>query len=65
LQNGRQNRLIIRSAVSSAYDFYEKTCGFVMDSIYNSDLKMGRVQTYKFIKQTQERTQSPIIDLKV
>ena len=65
LKNKQQKEFVIKTAIASAYDFYEKTCGFVMDSIFNSDLRMGRIQTYKFIKQTQERTQSPIIDLKV
>lgn len=65
LKNKQQKNFIIKTAIASAYDFYEKTCGFMMDSIFNSDLIMGRIQTYKFIKQTQERTQCPIIDLKV
>lgn len=59
--NGRQNRLIIRSAVSSAYDFYEKVCGF--KEIGYSDLEMNRFDILKFIRRTEEKTQSPIVNL--
>ena len=60
--DGRQNRLIIRSAVSSAYDFYEKVCGF--KEIGYSDLEMNRFDILKFIRRTEEKTQSPIVNLR-
>ncbi len=60
--NGRQNRLIIRSAVASAFDFYEKVCGF--KDIGQSNLEMNRFDIHKFIKRTEERTQSPIVNFR-
>lgn len=60
--NGRQNKLIIRAAVSSAFDFYEKICGF--KDIGSSDLEMNRFDIHKFIRRTEERTQSPIVNFR-
>ena len=57
--DGRQSKLIIRSAVSSAKDFYEKVCGF--KEIGFSDLAMNRFDIHKFIRRTEEKTQSPIV----
>lgn len=63
LGNRQQKKLMIKTAIATAYDFYEKTCGFVMDSIFNSDLYMNRIKTYKFIKQTQQRTKAEIVNI--
>ena len=60
--NGRQNRLIIRSAVASAFDFYEKVCGF--KDIGFSDLEMNRFDIHKFIRRTEEKTQAPIVNFR-
>ena len=60
--NGRQNRLIIRSAVASAFDFYEKVCGF--KDIGKSDLEMNRFDIHKFIKRTEERTQTSMVNFR-
>lgn len=60
--NGRQNKLIIRSAVASAFDFYEKICGF--KDIGNSDLEMNRFDIHKFIRRTEERTQTPMVNFR-
>lgn len=63
LDNSRQWSFIIRNAISSAYDFYQQKCGF-KENDYNSDLHMNRSETRKFIKQTEQRTKAPIIELR-
>ena len=62
LLNGDQNSFFVRSAVSSAFDFYEKACGF--KDIGCSDLKMNRDDIHKFVNKTEEKTKTQIIDLR-
>lgn len=59
--DGNQRKFIVRSAVSSAFDFYEKVCGF--KDIGYSDLAMNRFDIHKFVKQTEKRTKAPIVNL--
>ena len=63
IDNSTQQRFVIKNAVSSAYGFYEDVCGFD-ECISSCDLFMNREKIHRFIKQTQKRTHSPIIDLK-
>ena len=60
--NSRQNRLIICSAVSSAFDFYEKVCGF--KDIGYSNLEMNRMDLHRFIRRTEEKTQKSMVNLR-
>lgn len=61
--NNNQYILLIRNALTSAFNFYKNTCGFTEDK-ENSDLSMNRTGIRQFIKQTEARTQAPIIELK-
>lgn len=60
--NGRQNKLIIRSAVDSALGFYKNACGF--KNIGFGDLEMNRYDIHKFLKRTEEKTQSPMVNFR-
>ena len=61
LINTNQSKLIVRSAVPTAIDFYEKTCGF--KNLGHYDLEMDNDDIQRFIKQTEDRTETKIIDL--
>lgn len=56
----KQKKLVISSAISSAYDFYKRTCGFKEAEL--SDLEMDRAGIIKFVRQTEERTKGKIIN---
>ena len=59
--NSNNFKLVIKTAVSSAYDFYEKTCGFrPVDDEKLSDLVMNRSEMVKFIRRTEEKMQGEI-----
>ena len=60
--NGRQNKLIIRSAIDSALGFYKNACGF--KSIGFADLEMNRYDISKFLKRTEEKTQSSMVSFR-
>ena len=51
--DSRQQKLIIRSSISSAYDFYEKICGFKPAKF--CDLEMIRQDIPSFIRRTNEK----------
>ena len=63
LDNDSQRKIVIKNAVSSAYGFYEDICGFIEDR-GSCDLFMPREKIHRFLKQTKQRTHSPIINLK-
>lgn len=63
LDNDSQRKLVVKNAVSSAYGFYEDVCGFIEDK-GSCDLFMPREKIHRFLKQTKQRTHSPIINLK-
>ena len=52
----------VYGAVDSAIKFYEKVCGFQLGDLGMPYLPWDEIP--KFIKQTEKRTQSQIIDLK-
>ena len=52
----------IYGAVDSARAFYEKTCGFKIGEFNMPYIEIDEIPS--FIKQTEKRTKSPIIDLK-
>ena len=54
--------LLIRNAVGSASEFYKTTCGF-REEKDSADFSMNREGIRQFIKQTETRTHSPIIEL--
>jgi hypothetical protein len=54
--------LSVFGAVESAMDFYEKICGFKIGEFDRPYIFYEEIPD--FIKQTEERTNSPIIDLK-
>lgn len=59
--NENKFKLVIKTAVSSAYDFYEKVCGFrPVDDEKLSDLVMNRSEMARFIRRTEEKTQGEI-----
>ena len=59
--NSNKTKLTIHDSIASAWDFYEKVCGF--RAVPNcSNLEMNRYEMYKFVQQTQNRTQGKIID---
>lgn len=55
-------KLTVNDAVDSAFDFYSETCGF--EDVYGYYLKMNREQINQFIEQTEDRTQSLLINLR-
>ena len=61
--NNSKFLFVIRNAVGSAADFYDKICGF-RDNPDNADFTMNREGIRKFIKQTEERTKAPILEIK-
>ncbi len=55
------DKLTVSSPVPEARDFYINGCGFKATSTKN--LEMNQEQIEKFIKQTEQKTNSPIINL--
>ena len=60
--NNNQGELKIHNAISSAYDFYEKICGFT-ENIQDYCLSMNRLGIRRFIRQTEQRTKGQIIEV--
>ena len=59
--NSSNYKLIIKSAISDAWDFYEKTCGFrPIDEDKCPDLEMNRVDILRFVRRTEEKTNGQI-----
>ena len=56
--NSRQQKMIIKSAIADAYDFYEKVCGFKPAEY--SDLEMNRYDLIRFIRRTEDKTENTI-----
>lgn len=56
----RKNKLIIKNAMSSAYDFYKEICGFKEADF--CDLEMDRRGIIEFVRQTEKRTEGKIIN---
>ena len=56
-------KLIIKNALEDSYTFYKRICGFKKGE--GIDLEMNRKDIKKFTKQTEERTQAPILSIKV
>ena len=50
--------MVIKSALADAYDFYEKVCGFKPAEY--SDLEMNRFDLIRFIRRTENKTESTI-----
>ena len=55
-------KLTVNDAVDSAFDFYADTCGF--EDVHGYYLKMNRAQINNFIEQTEDRTQSLLLNLR-
>lgn len=59
--NSDTKKLVIETALSSAWDFYERTCGFkpIEDT---SNLGMSRYEMHKFVERVEDRTRGKVID---
>ena len=62
--NQNKNSLIIKNAQPNAWGFYTKACGFNFDfeskDQYSIDMIMRRNEIPHFVRQTEEKTNSPI-----
>lgn len=62
--NSNTKDFIIEAALSSAWNFYEQTCGFVpIDNSLN--LGMNRWGMHEFVEKVEKRTQGKVIDFEV
>ncbi len=57
------DKLIITSPTENAKPFYIDKCGF--KTRYDGNLKMNSKHLHRFIRQTQKKTQAPLIDIRV
>ncbi len=57
------DKLIISSPTENATPFYIDKCGF--KKRYDGNLKMNAKHIQRFIRQTQKKTQAPLIDIRV
>ena len=57
------DKLIISSPTENAKPFYIDKCGF--KTRYDGNLKMNSKHIQRFIRQTQKKTQAPLIDIRV
>ncbi len=61
--NEKKYRLIISGPTENARAFYIDKCGFKTQ--YNGNLKMNSKHIHRFIRQTQKKTQAPLIDIRI
>lgn len=57
------DRLTISSPVDNAKQFYIDKCGF--KTCYDGNFKMNTKHIQRFIRQTQKKTQAPLMDIRV
>lgn len=59
--NSGTKKLVIEAALSSAWDFYERICGFkpIEDT---SSLGMDRYEMCEFVEKVEERTRGRVVD---
>lgn len=62
--NSNTNKIVIEAALSSAWDFYEKTCGFKpVEGV--SNLEMDRLGMHEFVGKVEDRTRGKVVDFRV